>query len=54
MNRLINVFMERDGLTFEQAKALVKEMREEVFNGEDPEVILEEEGLEPDYFDDLL
>jgi hypothetical protein len=36
------------------AEALIKEMRKRVENGEDPEQVLYEEGLEPDYVFDIL
>lgn len=51
---LVRIFMERDGLTKAEAVALVKEMRMAVKAGEDPEEILYEEGLEPDYIFDLM
>jgi hypothetical protein len=37
-----------------EALAIISEMRERMFNGEDPEELLYEVGLEPDYVMDLL
>ena len=43
------------GETEEYAKELIQTMRDDVYdNFRDPEVVLEEEGLEPDYVFDLL
>lgn len=36
------------------AVAIIDEMADRVLAGEDPESVLEEEGLEPDYIFDLL
>ncbi len=52
--RIIPVFMHRDGDTREEAEERLAEMRERVAEGEDPEEVLYEEGLEPDYIFDLL
>ena len=54
MTELVKVLMDRDGLTREEAEDLRKEMRNRMYNGEDPEEILYEEGLEPDYIMDLF
>jgi hypothetical protein len=51
---LLKALMEGQDLTLEEAKELQKEMRQRVKDGEDPEEVLYEEGLEPDYFYDLL
>lgn len=51
---LISVLMLRDDLTREEAKILISEMVDRVEEGEDPESILFDEGLEPDYVFDLL
>ena len=53
------VLMERDGLTEDEAEALIKEARQEfserMDKGEIPYDICEEKfGLEPDYITDLL
>jgi hypothetical protein len=53
-SELHEALMGRDGLGFEEADELVSEMRERVLGGEDPEEVLHEEGLEPDYVFDLL
>ncbi len=54
MTELVKVLMDRDGLTREEAEDLREEMRNRMYNGEDPEEILYEEGLEPDYIMDLF
>ena len=46
--------MDGQDLTLEEAQKLLKEMRRRVKEGEDPEEVLYEEGLELDYFYDLL
>ena len=51
---LLKALMEGQDLTLEEAQELRKEMRQRVQDGEDPEEVLYEEGLEPDYFYDLL
>lgn len=51
---LIQIFMNRDGMTKAEARGLIKEMRSRVLEGEDPEEVLYEEGLEPDYIFDLI
>lgn len=51
---LVKIFMKRDSLTEKEAKALVREMRERVWEGENPEEVLYDEGLEPDYIFDLI
>lgn len=40
--------------TVEEAQEVISEMRERMFNGEDPDDLLYEVGLEPDYVMDLL
>ena len=42
------------GNSRDEALELIRDMRERVMEGEDPEEILYEEGLEPDYVMDLL
>lgn len=54
METLVRIFMRRDKLTRTEAVGLVKEMRERVSAGEDPEDVLYDECLEPDYIFDLL
>ena len=43
-----------NGYSQQEALDLIAEMRERVLDGEDPEEVLFEEGLEPDYVFDLL
>ena len=54
MTELVRIFMRRDELTLEEATELVKEMRERVLDGENPEEVLYDEGLEPDYIFELI
>jgi len=60
LRKVVNIIMERDGISFDDAKADVLECRramlEALDSGEDdPEEILAELlGLEPDYIFDLL
>ena len=55
MNSIIKVFMERDGLTLQEASDLLSEMQERVFSyGENPEEVLFQESLEPDYLYSLI
>lgn len=57
MNKIINILMRRDGLSYEEAKNLFFETQEEIDialregrNLEDVEYIIEDYlGLEPDY-----
>lgn len=42
------------GYTLQEAEEVYNTMVERVFDGEDPEEVLYEEGLEPDYVFDLL
>lgn len=54
-NRIIQILMDRDGMTLDDAKEMFTEAQEEVYNGEDPEEVLSEWfGLEPDYIFDLI
>lgn len=54
MSELVRIFMNRDELTREEATELVEEMRERVLDGENPEEVLYDEGLEPDYIFELI
>ena len=54
MKSLIETLMEMDDLTREEAQAYVDDMNERMHDGEDPEELLYEIGLEPDYLFDLL
>jgi hypothetical protein len=52
---LIQVLIRRgDVEDVSEAKEMVNEMKQRVLDGEDPEEILYEIGLEPDYIFDLL
>lgn len=54
MTDLVRVLMDRDGISKKEAQEIRKEMMERVWDGEDPEEVLYEEGLEPDYVFDIL
>lgn len=58
MNRIVKILMERDGLTREEAEALMNETRDEIMMADHPEevddIIQNYLGLEPDYLMDLL
>jgi len=54
MTELELVIMGRDGISAEEAHVILLEMREQVAAGADPEEVLYDEGLEPDYVFDLL
>jgi hypothetical protein len=43
-----------NGYDTNEALEVINEMRQRVMDGEDPEEILFEEGLEPDYIMDIL
>ena len=46
--------MERDGLTEDEALAMVKDCQQRLLLTGDDNVIMEELGLEPDYIMDVL
>lgn len=49
------ILMERDGMSSKEAYDALQEARQRVMEGENPEVVLQEEfGLEPDYIFDLI
>lgn len=54
MNSLKTVLMERDDLTDEEAEEIIMEMKSRMYEGENPEELLFDEGLEPDYIFDLI
>jgi len=54
MNEVVKILINRDGLTKEEAITEVNDMRARAYSGEDPEEILYEIGLEPDYIWDIL
>lgn len=56
MKELIQILMDRDGMTCPEALQAIREFRVELYarmdEGEDPTDIIQEElGLEPDYLD---
>ena len=54
-NRIIQILMDRDGMTLDDAEQMLEDAHEAAFDGEDPEEILSDWfGLEPDYVFDLL
>ncbi len=56
MEKIINILIERDGMTEEDARALIKETIDEIicapYDADD--IIMDYLGLEPDYLEDLL
>lgn len=54
MTDLHKALMYREGISYEEANEIVLEARLAVEDGEDPEEVLYELGLEPDYLLDLL
>jgi len=54
MTKLEDVLIVRDQLTIAEAKEIIDEMKERVLEGENPDDLLYEIGLEPDYVFDLL
>jgi hypothetical protein len=51
---LKQALMNGQDLTAEEADDLIAEMREQVNDGANPEHVLYDEGLEPDYVFDLI
>ncbi len=52
---IVEIFMRRDRMDKEDAERLLREMRDRVSDGEDPEIVLfEDAGLEMDYIEELL
>lgn len=54
MSELKNVLMSRDDMSSEEADGFIEEMRLRVSEGEDPEEVLRDIGLEPDYVFDII
>lgn len=54
MSELKRVLMLRDDLSSSEADEQIAEMKDEVDKGRDPEEVLFDVGLEPDYFFDLI
>jgi hypothetical protein len=54
MNEIIHILMERDEYTRTEAEETFYSMCERVVDGENPEEILEEYELEPDYVEEII
>jgi len=55
MSELKKALMSSQGITGSEADEIIEEMKNRVLDeGQDPEEVLYEEGLEPDYVFDLL
>jgi len=48
------ILMRRDNIARDEARQILEDLRERVVDGEDPEELLYEIGLEPDYIWDIL
>jgi hypothetical protein len=51
---LKQALMNSQDLSEQEAEELISEMKDRVQEGENPEEVLRDEGLEPDYFFELL
>ena len=51
---IVAVLMSRDGMSRNEAREELRCMKERVSQGEDPEDLLYDIGLEPDYIFDLI
>lgn len=58
MNKVVEILMKRDGISEDEARALVRETRDELIMLDNPfeadEIIENYLGLEPDYLEDIL
>lgn len=57
MNRVVEILMERDGMTKNEAEKLINETREVILEGdpfESEDIMLEMLGLEMDYIMDIF
>ena len=54
MLTLLQAIMEVDGCCEEEAEVIKQELMQLVIDGEDPEAVLYDFGLEPDYVIELL
>jgi hypothetical protein len=54
MTKLKRALMNRMDLTSEEADNQIQEMIDKVSDGENPENVLYDYGLEPDYISDLI
>ena len=52
--QLLKILMQRDNLSKAEALDLISEMQQAVLEGENPEELLYDIGLEPDYIFDIL
>jgi hypothetical protein len=54
LTELCLAIMNREDCTQEEAEELIKDMKQRVSEGEDPEEVLLDEGFEPDYIFDII
>ena len=54
LESIVDILVQRDGMIRGDAENELADMRERVMQGEDPEEILYEIGLEPDYILDII
>ena len=54
MNEIVKILMRRDEMSEEEAMETYAEAREAIADGEDPEEVLYDLGLEIDYIFDLI
>jgi hypothetical protein len=54
MSEIIKILIESGDFDKSEAVAVLKEMRTRVNEGEDPEEVLYDYGLEPDYVEELF
>lgn len=54
LDSIQSILVRRDGMDKHEASDLIQEMKERVMDGEDPEEVLHEIGLEPDYIWELI
>jgi hypothetical protein len=54
MNLIEALIRTGSATTMDEANEIVEDMRERVYAGEDPELVLWEYGFEPDYIFDIL
>lgn len=54
MNRVVQILMDRDEITREEAEELIEEAREEMLETGSDEAMMNILGLEPDYIMDIL
>ena len=54
MNKIVEILIDRDDMTEREAREFVAECKERICEGEDPEEVLYDLGLEIDYIFDLI